>query len=158
MFSIQVELWEEQLNKMNGIILQYFQHMTGTGLHNQHNTHHPTATTVQSQYCWFIHVCYKLLLYNSILTEFLTHVLKDKVNVVVILCLYHIYQLDHILVVCKSLKKGHFTVCPLRISGIAKGVENLLHCHYLSRVPVHCLPHNAICLKMNCDNAYMLAV
>lgn len=74
------------------------------------------------------------------------HVLKDEVDVPIIVCLEHVEEFDDVLVSMEFLKEHDLTECTLGICGILEGIKYLLECNCLSCFLVYCFPHNTISL------------
>jgi hypothetical protein len=76
--------------------------------------------------------------------SFLTHMIKHKVNVPIILRPNDVHQANDVVVARKLLQVHDFTIRPLGVRGIAKRVEALFQRHSGMSALVCSLPHDAI--------------
>lgn len=76
----------------------------------------------------------------------LTHIVKYKIYVAVVISFEDIHEANDILMSCQFLEEHDFSERPLSIRSILKGIKDLFQRHSLICAPVRALPHNAICL------------
>ena len=73
------------------------------------------------------------------------HVLKEKVNVLIIISFHYVEESDDVIVSSEFLKKDNLSKSPLRIGGILKGAENLLQREDLSTLFILDFPYDSVC-------------
>jgi hypothetical protein len=84
------------------------------------------------------------------------HELEHKVNVFIIICPNHVYQLYDVLMV-KLLEEDDFAVGALSICSVLKGVKDLLQSECLVCLSITDLPDMAIGPTTNLSNDFIAA-
>ena len=93
---------------------------------------------------WAIHL--DSLGFIRILGIWITHVLEDEVDVLVVVGAVHIQQPDDVGMVAEVLQEHDLPEGPLRIRLIPESVEYLLDGHHTSGFLVHRLPYYSVSL------------
>jgi hypothetical protein len=77
-----------------------------------------------------------------------THILEDKVDIFIIVCLQHVQEGDDVFVVGKALEKDNLSEGSLCVCGVLKRTKDLLQSNHVRVLPsallVFALPYNTI--------------
>jgi len=79
---------------------------------------------------------------------FLTHVLKNEVNILVVCSRVDAEEFDDVGVSRKGPQKHDLPVGSLRVRLVGERIKNLFQRHYLFVLDIHRLPHDSISLQL----------
>lgn len=88
-----------------------------------------------------------------LITQIRTHVLKNKVDVLVVISLHNLQEMDDVVVLAQLLQKDNLTIGTLRIGCVLKGVKDLFQSNSGLCLLVNRLPHDAVGLIQSAQAA-----